>query len=132
MINPLNSHPENDVYHLQEADKDRSSLRVIAATHIDGGGNGTLPTRVVLRAMSDEYVTHLQVFNRDGSHQGFCYGNYFPYERYTGHTTQAEAINAATTDLCERARKYGYDGVTHSVVMQVVDHQCAEPEAATH
>ena len=128
---PLTAHPENDVTALEKAEKDRSSLQVIAATPIDGGGNGCLPTRLVLKDLGDQYVTHLQVFNRDGSHQGFCYGNYYAWGRYAGHCTQITALRKAVDDLARRAREYGYaPNDVGQIRVDVLNHQADEREAA--
>jgi hypothetical protein len=115
--------PENNVSALEAAEKDRSR-GVIAATAIDGGDCATLPTRIVLRDLGSEYVTHLEVFTRDGKHNGFCWGHYFNYPHQFKNKEAAE--KKAIEDATERAREKDYKYT--SFAMQVYEYNCETME----
>lgn len=49
---------------------------VLRASPLIPGGGGKLPTRIVLRKLGSEYVTHLRIYREDKSFD-HAWGHYF-------------------------------------------------------
>lgn len=71
--------------------------------------SGMLQHRIVLRQFTDdggviiEFVTHVQAFNEDGSHNSYSHGSYFPVRSFgKGGTAVMAAFEAAYKSFQKR------------------------------